>query len=136
LKQNCLATNQTRGVHNFNSIDRIRSLTKEFWLPVSGASMLPVLRDGDLVSVSPIAREDVKNIVVGTIVLLEHNNELVVHRLVGSHNSFLEERGDRNGKIKRIDFSDVIGIVNKRKRNGKEKRIGLPLVWKLRSLLK
>jgi len=99
-------------------------------------SMHPLLKDGDSVQVKPLSQKEKFDIEVGTIVLLEHNNELIVHRLVDSHDSFYVEKGDRNGSRRNISQEDVIGVVDYRKRNGKINKIKLPLYWKIKRLLR
>lgn len=83
------------------------------WLRVSGASMLPLLRDGDRVEIRPAAPEDLRR---GDLLVFQQGEHLVVHRLVARWGEAWVARGDNLpdrdppippeavlGKVRRVD---------------------------------
>lgn len=61
------------------------------WLRVSGASMLPLLRDGDRVEIRPAAPQDLRR---GDLLVFQQGEHLVVHRLVARRGEEWIARGD------------------------------------------
>lgn len=61
------------------------------WLKVAGASMLPLLRDGDRVELLPLAPERLRR---GDLLVFRQGEHLVVHRLVARRGGCWIARGD------------------------------------------
>jgi len=60
-------------------------------LPVTGSSMFPCMRPGDLLEI----RRPAGPIETGDVVVFERHNRLVVHRVVGRIGDLFITRGDR-----------------------------------------
>lgn len=76
-------------------------------ITVRGISMLPVLREGDVVAVKKQA--DYK---IGDILVYPYKDEgLLIHRLLDMSNSRLYCKGDNSFRLEDIDTEDVIGKV-------------------------
>jgi signal peptidase I len=73
----------------------------------AGTSMLPTIRDGDLITIAPVAPNE---IVAGDVLLCRHGDRLFAHRLVAvtrqGPERMLELRGDCN--------TDADAIVSER----------------------
>jgi signal peptidase I len=89
----------------FEVLDNFR----EARLPVTGTSMLPTLRPGDILELHCCHPD---HICSGDIVVFRHRDHLVSHRVVGNHKGFLVTRGDR---LRRPDLpiatTDVLACV-------------------------
>jgi signal peptidase I len=93
-------------------------------LKVAGASMVPALWPGDLVTVRSC---DSSELQPGTIVVFRQNERLVVHRLVrwvdSTHggDGCLVARGDARPRCDQpVKASEVIGCVESAVRNGRQ----------------
>jgi len=98
-----------------------------FRFEAKGASMLPFIRNDDLITVSPLSGNTPRFGDVVAFVLME-TGKLRVHRIVGKKgNSFLI-KGDNNPDADGlIPKSDVLGRVTKVERDGKQVFSGLGL---------
>lgn len=79
---------------------------------VQGNSMLPELRQDDIVSITS------DEIIVGDILVFEYNTKIIIHRLLKViRNNFLC-KGDNSFSIECINKSQIIGKVKSFVRNG------------------
>ncbi len=86
-------------------------------LKVAGASMVPALWPGDLVTVR---RSDLSELRPGSIVVFRHNERLVVHRLMRWVGGCIVARGDARPCCDQpVRASEVIGRVESILRNGR-----------------
>jgi signal peptidase I len=99
-----------------------------FRFRAGGWSMSPFIRNGDIITVSPLRTNQPG---VGEIVAFIRPNEkrLVVHRVVGRGNEALIIRGDgiaeRNGEL--VSPENILGRVIRIERNGHSVWLGLGL---------
>lgn len=80
--------------------------TGQLKITIEGNSMLPVLKNGDIINVSKIT-----TFVPGTVILFVFRNQLVVHRLIKIEGNVLYCKGDNSFVIEKIDRESVIGEV-------------------------
>lgn len=83
--------------------------------------MSPFIRDGDVLTIHPIAARPP---VLGDVVALIHpaNSNIIVHRLVADRNKFYQVKGDNTQKMGRpLLVKKLLGRVTRVERN--EKRI-------------
>ncbi|MHB8094429.1 MAG: S24/S26 family peptidase [Candidatus Aminicenantales bacterium] len=96
-----------------------------FRFQAKGFSMSPLIRDGDVLTVSPINDGRIR---LGDIVAFVSpaNGKLAVHRVVGIENGQLEIKGDnvdeRDGFIPE---KKILGVVTSAERRGRKIRLGL-----------
>jgi len=94
----------------------------DFRFRATGTSMYPTIRDGDIITVSPISGVEPS---ACDIVAFRNpaNQQLVIHRIIAlSPDTFLA-RGDNSQPDGTIPRSDLLGVVTKVERNGS------PLFW-------
>jgi len=91
-----------------------------------GWSMSPFIRDGDVISIAPLGKKDPR---VGDVVAFTHpdNDHLILHRLVGIHNSTYLIQGDNlfcspDGLI---PVNALLGKVTKVEREGRTVVLGM-----------
>jgi signal peptidase I len=95
-------------------------------LKVAGASMVPALWPGDLVTVR---RPDLSELQPGSIVVFRQNERLVVHRLMHWVGDRVVTRGDaRPRRDQPVKASEVIGRVDSALRNGRPVNLQ-PSLW-------
>jgi signal peptidase I len=86
-------------------------------LKVAGASMVPALWPGDLVTVRSCETSELQP---GTIVVFRQNERLVVHRLMHWASDRVVTRGDARPRHDQpVKASEVIGRVESAVRNGR-----------------
>jgi len=98
---------------------------KPFRFEATGGSMSPFMRDGDVITVSPLSGTSPRLGDVVAFIRLE-NGKLVVHRLVGKRDGCYLIRGDSapdNADL--IPRASVLGRVTKVERDGKRLYLGL-----------
>ena len=132
MKQNSSATSPIPGGRKSGSTDILRTLRKPYWIPVSGSSMRPLLRDGDFVLVKPLGKEDVGTIRPGMLILFVRQDVLIVHRFLGLVDGMIQESGDSSRDSRQIPADDLLGIVVSRKRGGIVKPVSSSFFWRLR----
>lgn len=89
-------------------------------VPVKGISMLPTIREGDVVTVSTAQKYHPAD-----ILLFPYKEEgLLLHRLIKVDSRYFC-KGDNAFRLEDISFDEIIGKVTLRKRNG----ILLPLPY-------
>lgn len=97
-----------------------------FRFQARGFSMTPFIRDGDVITISPLQRDRVG---VGEIVAFIRPGEsrLVVHRVVATRRSVVAIQGDSDPQYtdENISISNIIGSVTRIERNGKDIWLGL-----------
>jgi signal peptidase I len=86
-----------------------------------GISMYPTIRDGEAITVAPVARDDV---VSGDVLLCRHGRRVLAHRVVGvtrcGSERFFELRGDAKGSSDPpVAGNAVVGRVIGVSRNGR-----------------
>jgi hypothetical protein len=98
----------------------------ELRLQVTGASMLPSVWPGDVLTVR---RRSAAELPAGRIVLCYRNGRFVAHRLVGKRGEHLVTRGDAH-TFEDIPFhnEDVLGEVVGIRRGGRSVRLS-PVWW-------
>jgi hypothetical protein len=106
-----------------------------------GWSMAPFIRDGDVITVSPL-RHTLPG--VGEVVAFSHprNGSLVVHRVVARRGTASLIQGDAatDGTDGLIPAESLLGRVTRVQRNGRDVRLGLgperrAIAWLSRSAL-
>ena len=96
-----------------------------FRLKAKGFSMLPFIRDDDVVTISPLS---IFPIGFGKVVAFIDSKigKLVIHRIIGKNNGYYLIKGDNvfsaDGLIPK---EDILGSVTKIERNGKNIFLGL-----------
>jgi len=98
---------------------------KSFRFKVKGFSMSPFIKDGDIVTVSPLANSSVR---IGDSVAFinSYSKKLVIHRVVGKNNDCYLIKGDNVPEIDSfIPRNDILGHVSRVERNGKNIFLGL-----------
>ncbi len=93
-------------------------------LRVTGSSMSPFIRSGDLVTLIPRDRRAIR---LGDVVaFLRAGRQLVFHRVVGLGDGELLTRGDATaGSDAPVPAGEVVGLVAGQRRRGRRVRIGL-----------
>ncbi len=89
----------------------------DFRFRATGMSMYPTIRDGDIITVSPLLRVEPSAF---DIVAFRHpaNQKLIVHRIIAlSPDSFLA-KGDNSEPDGTIPRSHLLGVITKVERNG------------------
>lgn len=84
-----------------------------------GGSMVPFIRSGDVVTVSPVGE---KPVLLGEVVACRHpaGGGLVVHRVVGRKKGVFLIKGDGHGRVDGwVDRDQVLGRVVRVEREGK-----------------
>jgi hypothetical protein len=95
-------------------------------LAVAGASMVPVLWPGDLVSVE---RCDSSELRTDSIIVIRQNGKLIVHRFVHRADDRIVTRGDaRPRNDEPVSASDVVGRVKSIQRDGRPVN-AQPALW-------
>jgi hypothetical protein len=97
--------------------------------------MAPLLRTGDTVRVQPRNYTLQTPPTPGSLVLLERDGELVVHRIVAVHGDRWLERGDRHGPRRSVAPEALLGVVDRRRRGERQRPLRPPLRYRLRNLL-
>lgn len=96
-----------------------------FRFMAKGFSMSPFIKNGDIVTVSPISKSGVH---MGDVVAFinPHSGKLTVHRIIGKKKNDFIIQGD-NVPIADgiITAAELIGVVSKVERKGKEVSLGL-----------
>jgi hypothetical protein len=78
-------------------------------LRIDGESMMPLLKDGDLVVVRPLASGALKP---GALILVRIRDTLITHRLIGSSPAGLIAKGDNRGEPDDLlEVAAVLGII-------------------------
>ncbi|MCI9639187.1 MAG: signal peptidase I [Emergencia sp.] len=98
-------------------IDCLRKKQEGYWLQVTGDSMWPTLKDGDLIWATPYSKDEILNI--GDIIVYRKFSEhLTVHRIVdmvrlNSRHTYFKTKGDNNlSKDNYIILkNEIIGII-------------------------
>jgi hypothetical protein len=86
-----------------------------------GASMFPLLRDGDIVTVLPAASLDIR---VGDVICYEGlPGRLMVHRVVGRAGDDVLAKGDAVGGLETVRPAQLLGKITVIERSGKLKRL-------------
>jgi len=98
-----------------------------FGFRARGTSMTPFLRDGDTLTIAPLAVESPR---IGDVLAFSYptgnGSRLVVHRLVGRRGRNLVLQGDASGSTPEIISSeDILGRLVKVVRKGEHVRLGL-----------
>jgi hypothetical protein len=90
-----------------------------------GHSMSPFIRDGDIVTVSPLTSSSPG---VGDVVAFNHpeNDKLIIHRVVKKRNNDYYVRGDNAIEVDGlVRGKNILGYVKKVERNGRKVWMGL-----------
>lgn len=90
-----------------------------------GHSMSPFIKDGDIVTISPLTNSSPG---LGDVVAFNHpeNEKLIIHRVVEKRNNDYYVRGDNLLETDGlVQAKDILGYVNKVERDGKNVRVGL-----------
>lgn len=110
----------------FELLNAVISKGLPFRFMAKGLSMFPFIRDGDVITVSPLNRSLPS---IGDVVAFNHplDKRIVVHRVVGrSTKGYLIIKGDN---VKKPDgnilINYVVGRVSKVQRNGRRVFLGL-----------
>ena len=96
-----------------------------FRFKAKGFSMSPIIKDGDIITVSPCLSAGLRS---GDIAAFAHpaTDRLVVHRIVGCRGNSFFVKGDNNDNFDGlIPGSRVLGRIARIERDGKVTRLGL-----------
>ncbi len=96
-----------------------------FWFEATGGSMWPFVRDGDVITVSPLSDTPPR---LGDVVAFTRpeSGKLVVHRVVGKRDGSYLIRGDGSPDCADvIPRANILGRVTRVERNGKRVHLGL-----------
>jgi signal peptidase I len=99
-------------------------------MAVGSESMVPTLDKGDAVIVRKLTKDDLDSLQIGDIIVYEHDNKLIVHRLVAIKKAYgatvYNTKGDNNNAQDAWDINsaDIKGLVRYN-----IKYIGYPSVW-------
>ena len=96
-----------------------------FRLRTQGISMHPFIKNGDLITVSPLPTVLPR---LGDVVafLSPRGRRIVAHRVIGKRGNLLLTKGDNISRADRpISAADILGYVTKVERNGNEFSLGL-----------
>lgn len=86
-----------------------------------GASMLPLLRNGDVVTVTPAAPTDIR---VGDVICYESvPGALMIHRVVARAGDHLVAKGDALGSVESVSRARVLGKITVVERSGRPMRL-------------
>jgi signal peptidase len=98
-----------------------------FRLHARGTSMIPFLRDGDVLTVAPFGnRPPLLGEVVAFSDPASKRSPLVVHRIVGRHKTGFVVQGDGNGCAPEIvSPENIVGMLVKAERDGRPLQLGL-----------
>lgn len=96
-----------------------------FRLKARGFSMLPFIRDGDIVTISPISRFPI-GFGKSAAFIDSKTSKLVIHRIIGKDNGLYIIKGDSVFNIDGLmPKENILGCVTKIERNGKNIFLGL-----------
>ena len=90
-----------------------------------GHSMSPFIKDGDIVTISPLTSSSPG---LGDVVAFNHpdNQKLIIHRVVWKRNIDYLTRVDNALEVDGlVQTKNILGYVNKVERDGKNVRLGL-----------
>lgn len=86
-------------------------------IKVNGASMLPAIWPGDLVSIRRCVPSELKS---GSVIAFRQNRRLIIHRLIDRTGDSIVTRGDALPRFDAdVHDSDVLGCVDTVMRNGR-----------------
>ena len=103
---------------------------KPFRFQARGASMSPFLKDGDVITVSPLSGDPRLGDVVAYV--SAETGKLAVHRIVGRTDSHYLIAGDgASGEQDRSRRAEILGLITRIERRGKNIRLGLGLERRL-----
>ncbi len=93
-------------------------------LRVTGSSMSPLVRGGDLVTLSPPSRCPIRRGAV--VAYLRGSRSLAVHRVVAGAGEKLVTRGDAMTRPDDpVAAGEVLGVMTRHRRRGRRVRLGL-----------
>jgi signal peptidase I len=96
-----------------------------FRFRASGYSMSPFIRDGDVITVRPCKRTDLRKGAVAAY-LRPLDGHLAVHRIVGGTETGFALKGDHEPiSDYPVAASGIMGVVDRVERNGRRVRLGL-----------
>ncbi len=97
-----------------------------FRFRVKGFSMTPFIKDGDVITVSPLSDALPR---LGDVVAFIHPEmeRLIVHRMVGQNGNYFLVRGDNTSSVTNdlIPKENILGCTTKVEREGNEVFLGL-----------
>lgn len=96
-----------------------------FKFRAKGFSMSPFIKDGDVITISPLSKASLS---CGDVLAFTHSvtKKLIVHRVVSMNGAYLQTKGDNS--VAGGEFflaSNILGFVTKVQRNGREVFFGL-----------
>lgn len=101
----------------FDAVKESLNKGNQVKIPVTGNSMRPFLRNGDIVTVTPFARCRLKK---GAIALADWKEGYVLHRVVGMASGTVTLAGDNNlGQVEKVSDSELFAVVSACYRGGK-----------------
>jgi hypothetical protein len=106
-------------------IKEVINKTLPFRLKVTGFSMFPFIRNGDVITISPLPFSPPK---IGDILAftVSHGRKLFIHRVIGKKGNSYLTRGDNTLSVDGlIPRADILGMVIRAERNGKRVYCGL-----------
>lgn len=117
----------------FQQVVRLLAEDKQVRIPIKGKSMQPFLREGDLVV---LKKNSGNHFPLGSVVLGQYQEGVVLHRLVGRQFGQLRLAGDGNLiQEEVVGTADILGIVVSASREGRQLNLSVTrhrlcgLVW-------
>jgi hypothetical protein len=106
-------------------LQAIVSKGASFRFQAKGFSMSPFIKDGDVVTVSPVFRVSPG---IGKVVAFKRpgTERLVIHRVIGKRKDVYLTKGDDNSaQDEPVPKTDILGCVTTVERNGRRVSLGL-----------
>ena len=116
---------------SFNDLELMKAVLAKgasYRFPAYGFSMYPFIRNGDIITVSLLAKE--RKAGFGRVVALIHplSGKLIVHRVIGRQSASCLIKGDNAFEVDGlVEDQNILGYVSKAERNGKRIILGLGL---------
>ena len=98
---------------------------KPFRFRAKGWSMAPFIRDGDVVTITPL---DGRKLKTGEIAAFLHplTGKVAVHRIIHRKSGYVFLKGDNSFSVDgRLSIDRIFGAVSRIERDGKDIRLGL-----------
>lgn len=100
----------------FQMVEETISRGEKASIPFRGVSMLPILREGDVITLKPVLCPLQK----GDVILFRIQGRHILHRILSIHNDTIITRGDNCITSETIAISDVVAILTAvRRKSGK-----------------
>jgi hypothetical protein len=93
-----------------------------------------LFKKGDLAHVIPLDPAEVYKLQAGSLILYTNGPNAVIHRLLKVDDKKVYEYGDNSKIVNEIDISCIVGYIDLRRRNRRDRRIRVSIFWKIKTL--